>query len=125
MTTAQGIAHWLRENLLRWTMVDVALAVLAMYTGQYLVTRLPQSREWGLAILAAGLGLAILRLKTAATSSLAECLQIGLGFFVCLVLARNVDNWKAWTAPRELILVWLSSIFLVIASSLLSVDGKS
>ena len=115
MITAQSIAHWLRENLLRWAMVDVALAVLAMYTGQYLMTRLPQSREWGLAILIVGLALAILRLKVPAASSLAECLQIGLGFLICLTLALDVDNWKAWTAPRELILVWLSSIFLVMA----------
>ena len=112
-STAQDIARWLRENLLRWTVVDVVLAVLAMYTGQYLVTRLPQSREWGLTILIVGLALAILRLKVPAASSLAECLQIGLGFLICLTLALDVDNWKAWTPSLGLILVWLLSVVLV------------
>lgn len=101
------------KNLVRWTIVDVVLATLAMYTGQYLMTQLPQSREWGLAILVAGLVLAILRLKVPTASNLAECLQIGLGFLICLTLALDVDNWKAWAAPLELILVWLSSVSLV------------
>jgi 4-amino-4-deoxy-L-arabinose transferase-like glycosyltransferase len=111
----QNIGHWLQENLLRWAVVDVVLAVLAMYTGQYLTTELSHSREWGLAVLFAGLTLAILRLHMPAASRLAECLQIGLGFLICLPLALDVDNWKAWAAPRELILVWLSSVSLVTA----------
>ena len=114
-STNLTVKRWLHDNPIRWTMVDVALAVLAMYTGQYLMTRLVQSREWGLAVLAAGLGLAILRLKAPSASKLADCLQIGAGLFICLTLALDVDNWKAWTAPLELILVWLLSICLVTA----------
>jgi 4-amino-4-deoxy-L-arabinose transferase-like glycosyltransferase len=111
----QGSRDWLRTNVLRRSIADLALAVLAIYAGQYLMTRLPQSREWGSMVLAAGLGLAILRLKAPATSNPADWLQVGLGFLICLVLALDVDNWKAWTAPHVLILLWLLSILLVVA----------
>jgi 4-amino-4-deoxy-L-arabinose transferase-like glycosyltransferase len=113
-SAAQGAKDWLRTNVLHRSMADLALAVLAIYAGQYLMTRLPQSREWGLMVLVAGLGLAILRLKAPATSNLAEWIQVGLGFLICLVLALDVDNWKAWTAPHVLMLLWLLSIFLVV-----------
>jgi 4-amino-4-deoxy-L-arabinose transferase-like glycosyltransferase len=114
-TTVSRINRWLRENLVRWAMLDVILAALATYTGQYLTTRLPESREWGLAILAAGLGLGILRLQVPAASRLADCLQIGLGFLICLVLALDVDDLRAWTASWKLFFLWLSSVFLVTA----------
>jgi 4-amino-4-deoxy-L-arabinose transferase-like glycosyltransferase len=120
---ARDMMRWLHENLFRWSIVDVALATLAMYAGQYLMTRLPRSREWGLGVLVAGLGLAFLRLRAPAASRLADWLQVGLGFAVCLTLALDVDNWKAWTPSLELILVWLVSVVLV-TTPLLKLDAR-
>jgi len=114
------LRRWLREHLLRWPLINLALALLGMYAGQYLMIHMPKSRGWGMAVLLGGLLLAFFRQKmaTPGTFHWNDAAQIGLGILICLPLALDVENWMAAAAAWDLIWLWVGAILLVATPAL-------
>ena len=98
--------------------IQLVLAALAIYAGQYLMVQIPKSREWGLAILIAGILLAYFRLKSTQVRGWLDWLQVGLGFLICFPITLNVDNWTVEIHPSILIILWLLSILMVATPAL-------
>lgn len=109
-----------QRNLARWLITNLVLAALTIYAGQYLMIHIPNSREWGLAVLSGGILLAYVRLKKELprVPNWRDWFQVGMGFLICLTLALNIDNWSVEVAPHILIVLWLLSILLVAAPAL-------
>jgi hypothetical protein len=98
--------------------IQLVLAALAIYAGQYLMVQIPKSREWGLAILIAGILLAYFRLKPTQARGWLDWFQVGLGFLICFPITLNVDNWTVEIHPSILIILWLLCILLVATPAL-------
>jgi 4-amino-4-deoxy-L-arabinose transferase-like glycosyltransferase len=111
---------WHQRKLVHWSITNLALAALTIYAGQYLMIHIPNSREWGLAVLSGGILLAYVRLKVEPprVPNRRDWFQVGMGFLICLTLALNIDNWSVEVAPRIQIALWLLSIILVAAPAL-------
>jgi hypothetical protein len=95
--------------------IDLILALLVMYAGQYLFINIPWSRKWGCLILMGGIVLILLRYHKADSCNIiwVDGLQILLGFIICLVLALDVKNLHGILDPPVLIILWGLSIVLV------------
>jgi hypothetical protein len=114
------LAYWFRREILRWPLINLVLAALAIYAGQYLMVSIPKSRGWGLGVLIGGILLAYYRLKMTEShqSGWMDWFQVGLGFLICLPLALNIDNWTIEVLPRTQIALWFLSVMLVAAPAL-------
>lgn len=114
---------WIREY---WDSINLVLALLIIYAGQYLLINIPWSRQWGLLILIGGIVLILLRYHTSDSRNInwIDGLQILLGFTICLILALNVKNIHGVLEPSSLIILWLLSIVLV-AEPALKLEKKT
>ncbi len=122
MQAAASRLKTVRDALLRLNfsglapVVGLLIPVGGIYAGQVLVRAIPKATYWGMAVVALSLALLILRLHPRAAKFPTNWLQIGLGFLIVAPLVLNVENWKNWTPPWELIGVWAVGCFFVMAA---------
>ncbi len=103
------------KALFRWPLVNLLMAIGAMYAGQYLMVHNPSARYWGLAAIVGGLALAYFRNRAADPASFAwtDVFQVSLGFLIQIPLALNPGNWMNEIPAVQLIVIWLLSVVLV------------
>ncbi len=96
--------------------LPLAIPLLGMYVGQFLLRAIPQAQVWGFTVIAANLILLALKVRPAIPRGLTDWAQAAAGILIMLPLAANPGGWKHWAQTWQLFLVWGIACLFVIAA---------
>ncbi len=99
-------------------LLALALPVLGMYAGQFVISVIPYEPGWGIAIIGLCLLLLAVRIRGLAAARLANGLEFLLAFAIGLPLAMNPGGFKSVTPAWQQIAQWLFSICVVVTATL-------